>query len=539
MVQFGRSHRVNASAAASLRKATDPVLVLSKASSASVATGRSVAVNAVFTLIGRGLPFAVALITIPTIVRTLGVDRFGVLSLVWALLAQLTVFDFGFSRACTVLVAAAIGRSESRTIGATVRTALHVQALLGLVGAAAVFAASPLLVRMLRVPEALASEALLTFRVAGLGLPFIIATLGLRGGLEGLQRFDLVSTIEALSKSSLLLIPAVAAGLGGTLPTIAAVMMLGQAAAFAAYLLVARTSLPCFSPVWKFGAPEALSLLGFGKWIAVSSVAGPIMIYLDRWVIASLLGVASVAYYTTPSELVFRLSVVSESIIGALFPALSTMYAMQRADNAANAANVATKVILLVVGIAATVIIVLAKDLLAIWLGADFAAHGAVVLQILTVALIVVSVARIPYASIQAVGRPDVTAKLHLIELPIYIVVLAVCTATVGLAGAALAWTLRVGLDAVLLFMASRRLTRPVRPVERSEPVVRGALLVAAAAASALVVSSLAYTRLARVSWALLLAGIATLIAHRVVLDQNERDLLRALDLRGRRGVPR
>jgi O-antigen/teichoic acid export membrane protein len=501
--------------------------------SASVAVGRAVAVNAVFTLLGRALPFVVALVAIPIIVRQLGVERFGVLSLVWALLAQLTVFDFGFSRACTILVATAIGRSEPERIGPIARTAVHVQAILGLLGAVTVFVTSPALIALLHVHDALAAEALPTFRIAGLGLPFMIATLGLRGGLEGMQRFDVVSTIEGLSKSSLLLIPAVAAMLGTPLPTIAALMVLGQAAAFGVYLLVARAALPCFSPLWRFGAAEAVALVGFGKWIAVSSIVGPIMIYLDRWVIASLLGVASVAYYTTPSELVFRLSVISESIIGALFPALSTMYAMQRSDSAAKAANVATKVILVLVGIAAIVIIVLSRDLLTLWLGPDFASNSTAVLQILTVALIVVSVARIPYASIQAAGRPDVTAKLHLLELPIYVSLLAVCTTTLGLAGAALAWTIRVGLDAVLLFVANRRLTRPDRTVERSRSVFRGAVLVAVAAIGALAIASIVYTPLARVGSAMLLAAIATAIAHRLVLDQNERDMLRVLYLKG------
>jgi Na+-driven multidrug efflux pump len=222
--------------------------------SASVAVGRAVAVNAVFTLLGRALPFVVALVAIPIIVRQLGVERFGVLSLVWALLAQLTVFDFGFSRACTILVATAIGRSEPERIGPIARTAVHVQAILGLLGAVTVFVTSPALIALLHVHDALAAEALPTFRIAGLGLPFMIATLGLRGGLEGMQRFDVVSTIEGLSKSSLLLIPAVAAMLGTPLPTIAALMVLGQAAAFGVYLLVARAALPCFSPLWRFGA---------------------------------------------------------------------------------------------------------------------------------------------------------------------------------------------------------------------------------------------------------------------------------------------
>jgi len=54
-------------------------------------------------------------------------------------------------------------------------------------------------------------------------------------------------------------------------------------------------------------------------------------------------------------------------------------------------------------------------------------------------------------------GRPDLTAKLHLIELPVYLTALVVLTKRYGVEGAAIAWSGRCALDMVLLFIAVRR----------------------------------------------------------------------------------
>ena len=49
-----------------------------------------------------------------------------------------------------------------------------------------------------------------------------------------------------------------------------------------------------------------------------------------------------------------------------------------------------------------------------------------------------------PYALIQGIGRPDVVAKYHLVEFPIYAGVTFLLINYLGINGAALAWCLRM-----------------------------------------------------------------------------------------------
>ena len=79
-------------------------------------------------------------------------------------------------------------------------------------------------------------------------------------------------------------------------------------------------------------------------------------------------------------------------------------------------------------------------------------------LQWLAVGVFINSIAQIPFAFIQGAGRPDLTAKLHLIELPFYLLVLWWLISSYGIEGAAIAWVGRVGFDSLVLFVIAGRL---------------------------------------------------------------------------------
>src|SRR5581483_6394516 len=55
-------------------------------------------------------------------------------------------------------------------------------------------------------------------------------------------------------------------------------------------------------------------------------------------------------------------------------------------------------------------------------------------------------------------GRPDVTARIHVIELPFYLGALWLGLQYFGIVGAAFVWTARVLVDAILLFVSASRM---------------------------------------------------------------------------------
>src|SRR6266446_8547520 len=127
-------------------------------------SGRLLARNTVWNLLGSGAPMVVAVFSIPILIRGLGKERFGALTLAWALIGYASLFDLGLGRALTQLVAKKLGAGEDREVPALVWTSLLLMLALGAVGAVGVAAISPWLVHhVLKIPEPLQSETLICF----------------------------------------------------------------------------------------------------------------------------------------------------------------------------------------------------------------------------------------------------------------------------------------------------------------------------------------------------------------------------------------
>jgi len=219
--------------------------------------------------------------------------------------------------------------------------------------------------------------------------------------------------------------------------------------------LVLRVAPEAFSKR-SFEPALARQLFAFGGWMTVSNLISPAMVYMDRFFIGAILGVGMVAYYTTPYEVVFKLNFFPEAVFGVLFPWMAARLAsadrtpdhMYAIGNKMMAAVMFPMTFFIAVG---------APDILRLWLGTRFAQESTPVMQILALGLCVNSFSKVTFNLLQAKGRADITAAMHIIELPLYLGVLWVLAHAYGIVGAALAWALRMLLDLALLSWASHR----------------------------------------------------------------------------------
>jgi O-antigen/teichoic acid export membrane protein len=203
--------------------------------------------------------------------------------------------------------------------------------------------------------------------------------------------------------------------------------------------------------------------LHFGGWLSVSNLIGPLMVYADRFYLASMFPPATVAYYTVPFDTAFRATSLPQMAMNALFPALAETQSRPEASTRLLTLAICTVVVLVLPAV--LVVAVLAHPLLALCLNASFANPATPVLQLLLAGIFLNSAAHLPYALLQAHGRSDLTAKLHLLELPVFAVLLVAGVHVFGIAGAALAWSLRVTLDTALLYATAWWLHPPQRAV--------------------------------------------------------------------------
>jgi O-antigen/teichoic acid export membrane protein len=176
------------------------------------------------------------------------------------------------------------------------------------------------------------------------------------------------------------------------------------------------------------------------------------MVYFDRFVIGAIIGMAAVAHYTTPYELVTRLWIIPDALFGVIFTALAMSLATDR-QRAARIYDASARALWVGMSIPIALTVLFAPEGLELWLGPVFATKSTSVLRWLAIGVFINTFARLPFAALQASGRPDLTAKLHLAELPIYLFLLWTLTTTHGIVGAAAAWMLRIIGDTLMLFV--------------------------------------------------------------------------------------
>ncbi len=182
--------------------------------------------------------------------------------------------------------------------------------------------------------------------------------------------------------------------------------------------------------------------------MTVSNVVGPMMVYMDRFLIGSVMSMTAVAYYATPYEAITRFAFMPAAIAGVFFPALSFSIAARR-DEAAKILQRGMDLVALLMLPLLILATVFAEDGLRLWVGNEIASSGTRVLQYLAFGVLFNGFAAIAVAKIQALGRPDISAKLYLIEVLPYGLALWWLTQKYGIDGAAIAWSIRCGVDLI------------------------------------------------------------------------------------------
>ena len=426
-----------------------------------LAAFRRLIANTGLNLAGQVITLVASLVALPYIVSGLGTEAFGAFQLVWVVLGYFALVDLGIGRATTRFVADALGRGAPDEVPGIVGTAVTVQLLTGLAGSLIVVLAAPAVVTAIVHPSAeLIGPTRTSLRLLALALPAVLIAASFSGVLEAHQRFDLVNAVRVPAGLLTVLAPVAVLAAGGRLVAVVAVAVIVRIATALAFALVCRGAVPVMRRSVQPRRELLKPMLSFGGWIAVSSVVSPLMMYLDRFVVGGLLGLNAVAYYTAPYDGVTRAAVVPSSLASTLFPAFSSLGAGTSREQLRPLYGRAVRLMFLLMLPISLAIIVLAHPALTLWLGPAFAEQSTTPLRILAAAVLVNAVAQVPYALLQGIGRADLVAKFHLVELPLYGIMLWLLTKQLGIAGTALAWALRATLDAVLLFTAAARVTR-------------------------------------------------------------------------------
>lgn len=426
-------------------------------------------INIAWNFGGLGAPLIVAALTIPSLIGLVGMERFGLLALAWGLIGFAGIFDLGIGRATTQTIARLRGTDQLEQVPAVLKTAATLSFRTGLIGATllgiAVLAGAH---THIKYAVALNSEVTTAAYLLALAIPIQSMSAMFRGVNEAFENFREISLVRIGLGVANFLGPFCVALFTTNLAALVSTLLLSRMIAFFLFRKFANACLARELPSEAKGVTVKVSpaiakrLLSFGGWITVSGVIYPLMMQSDRLLIGAIISASAVATYVIPYEMVIQSLVLVGAITTVIFPRLTAL-ASSKPKEVKTYFFRWLRIVSIAMMLVTLLLVILLPNIMKLWLGEALHGESISVAVILCIGLVPYAVGSMYLSLLHACNRPDITGKTHLIETPIFFIVLFWLTSEYGVQGAAWAWVIRVSMDAIILLVWFQFFDKPTR----------------------------------------------------------------------------
>lgn len=412
---------------------------------------RSVGLNTLYQIASQVAPALAAMAAIPILIRHLGPEAFGIITLFSTALIYFTMLDLGLGRAATRFISQSLGAGRRDDVRRYFWGSIFLLSAMGLVVTVGCLLAVPTVVsRYLKISTVYSRAATEAFYLICVTIPLVTLMATLRGFLEAWGRFSFISIVTACSGVGLYLLPVLVILSGGGIVGIAATYALVRVSMCGAFAIgcLCVNGRPSLRPIFDLTAVK--KMLSFGGWLSVSSIVGSVIVYGDRFLLGVCVGMTAVASYGLPLDVIGKMQILITSFCAVLFPLMSRLDD-SRSGRFETVYRGAVAIGLSLMTPITTLAVMTAPFLMKLWLGARSTRDIVFVAQVVLAGAVVQAMAAIAFTALHARGRTDLTAWVHLGEFPVYFVAFYLAATHFGVRGAALAWLGRAIVDCLCM----------------------------------------------------------------------------------------
>ena len=285
---------------------------------------RLIARDSFLNLLSAVLPLLAALVAIPITIREYGLDRYGVILICQVVLGYFAFVDFGLGKATSRFLAEAIAARDSARISQILWFSVGASSVLGgVVGVCNCPAGSLAFAGRIPCDHRPASGDDPCILLRGIRGAFRGPGNVVFGAIDASKRFGLSNLVQLPSQVMAHLLPIALLPFGHDSSKVVLGFGVMRALTCVGGLACAIQTLGASWLPARTGARGSAHLFKYSLWLSVSSLASPLLAWLDRFILGSKLSVAAVATYSVPSNLVSRLLLIPASTWRALFPRMS------------------------------------------------------------------------------------------------------------------------------------------------------------------------------------------------------------------------
>ncbi|GIZ51037.1 oligosaccharide flippase family protein [Noviherbaspirillum aridicola] len=422
--------------------------------------------NSLWNLSGSAIPMVVALATVPALIASLGVEGYGIVTLVGSVIGYFGVLDINLSAGAIKYLAEQHAANDRKRFAETFWFGAMFYGALGLLGALALFFASEYLVgRFFEVSPEVREATVLAFQVGALGFALSQTQNYLLVVPQALQRYDRSAQSEAFF-GVLVNLVSVAAALAGTGIVGVIVARVSVSALNVLYLVfLIRSFRLDMGMCWPRKEVRS-ALTSFSAYAYLSKIASTLHQHADKVIVGAVAGPVALTFYTVPVTLAGRILGLTYRLSSVIYPRASALAGAGRISELRPVYLDVMRYVTYINLVALGMIILAGDEFLRRWVGPEFIQLGYPVLILMTIALLIDSLTNIPSLVNDALGHPRITGRFAVANGVMGVGMVYLGTTVGGIVGAAtghLVSSLLMGM-AFLLFVHGR--TVPVSFIE-------------------------------------------------------------------------
>jgi O-antigen/teichoic acid export membrane protein len=412
--------------------------------------------GSLWTLAGQVAPLLATLISTPITIRLLGNEGYGILILVGLIPMYISFADLGMGVASTRFGSVSYAAGDRLGESSAIWTAATIATFTSLIFAIPVFILSGHIMDALNVPSAMWAEGTTALRIAIVA--FVFSLLGNIFNTPQLARLrmDLNSVVGGVSRVlAALAVPTVIYFGGGIVGATAAGLVVAVLTLGVHFAISRRLLIELAKP--KFNPALIRPMLKFGLGLMISGVAAVFLANFEKLSLPRLVSVESLAFYSVAFTLANMATMYSVAMIQSLVPAFSQLQHPGKRNELQALYSRSVRLNILILLPVLMLMFVAAEPFFTIWAGEAFGRESTLPFHILLLGLLFNLVAYVPHGALTAAGRTDIFAKLYWLEAIFYVIAVVLLVNKFQMIGAAMAWSLRVILDAFLIVWLTKR----------------------------------------------------------------------------------
>ena len=396
-----------------------------------------------------GLGFFLA----PFVVRHLGDSAYGVWTLTRSLAGYMALLDLGVRGAVTRYVARFFSRSDHEAASRTAASAAAIFLVIALLAAVVSSLLALLVIDHVDIPSEYRVAAAIVLVLAGVNVGVTLMAGVYSGIVAGLQRFEVLNTIEiaAAGVNGAAVFLALRSGQG--ILTMAAIQLTVSVCRLLALALLCRRLYPELRIRPRLANSEsARTIFSFSVFSFVMQVSGNLIYYCDAAVIGAFLPISLLTFFSIGGTLVDYTRTLVSAVSQATSPLASAIDAQRgQARLQTLLLNSATFSSIVVLPIAVTFLI-RGESFIALWMGPSYAPLAGRVLAILTLPLLFHSGAHGTGGILMGIGKHKPLAPLMVVEGLCNLGLSIVLVRRMGIVGVAWGTTIPNVMAAVLFW---------------------------------------------------------------------------------------